>query len=153
MTRFITAAIFIVASLFTFNAVAQDDAISTGYFSDVALDGYDTVAYFILNKPVAGSEKYMATWRDATWHFSNAENLALFTKSPEKYAPQYGAYCAWAMSGGKTVGADPEVWHIEEGKLYLNYNKNVQNEWLANIKNDINSADQFYPEVTNVNKY
>jgi beta-xylosidase len=69
------------------------------------------------------------------------------------YAAQYGGYCAWAMATGKTAGIDPDVWHIEDGKLYLNYNKNVQQEWFETLQADIVSADKNYPEITDVKKF
>jgi len=153
MTKFITRTLLLISTLFTFSAFAADDAVSTGFFNNVAIDGYDTVAYFTEGKPVEGSDKFETIWRDATWKFSSQENLDLFKQAPTKYAAQYGGYCAWAMSDGKTAGIDPEVWHIEDGKLYLNYNTSVQKEWFLNLKNDITSADKFYPEITNVKKY
>lgn len=153
MTKFITRTLLLISTLFTFSAFAEEDAVSTGLFNSVAISGYDTVAYFTESKPVEGNDKFQTVWRDATWKFSSQENLTLFKQAPTKYAAQYGGYCAWAMSGGKTAGTDPEVWHIEDGKLYLNYNKNVQAEWFEKIESDIISADKFYPEVTNVKKY
>ena len=77
----------------------------------------------------------------------------MFKLAPEKYAAQYGGYCAWAMASGKTASIDPEIWYIEEGKLYLNYNKKVQEDWFSNLQNDILAADQKYLEVTNVKQY
>ena len=153
MTKFITRTLLLITTLFTFSAMAEDDAIKTGIFSNVTIDGYDTVAYFTQGKPVEGSDKFETTWRDATWRFASQENLDLFKQDPTKYAPQYGGYCAWAMSEGNTAGIDPDAWHIEDNKLYLNYNKSVQKEWFKNMKADIVSADKFYPEITNVNKY
>jgi YHS domain-containing protein len=153
MTKFLTRTLLLISTLFTFSAFATDDAISTGFFNNVAIDGYDTVSYFTEGKPVEGNDKFQTMWRDATWKFASQENLNLFKKEPTKYAAQYGGYCAWAMSGGKTAGTDPEVWHIKDGKLYLNYNRKVQVEWFENLEGDIVSADQFYPEITNVKKY
>jgi hypothetical protein len=57
------------------------------------------------------------------------------------------------MAGGKTAGIDPDAWHIEDGKLYLNYNKNVQKDWLSTMEADIVSADKHYPVITDVNKF
>ena len=153
MTKFLTRTLLLISTLFTFSAFAADDAISTGFFNNVAIDGYDTVSYFTEGKPVEGNDKFQTMWRDATWKFSSQENLDLFKQEPVKYAAQYGGYCAWAMSEGNTAGVDPEIWHIENNKLYLNYNQSVQDKWLKDITNDITSADKFYPEVTDVNKY
>jgi hypothetical protein len=153
MNKFIKYLSVIVFTLFTLPALALDNAVSTGFFSDTAIDGYDTVAYFTQGKPVVGDKKFELLWRDANWRFANQKNLDLFKQNPQKYAPQYGGYCAWAMADGKTAGIDPDAWHIEDGKLYLNYDKKVQNDWLTTMQADIISADESYPEITDVNKF
>jgi YHS domain-containing protein len=153
MNKFLKLISISIFALFTLPAFAIDDAVSTGVFNDTAIDGYDTVAYFTQGKPVEGNKKYQTTWREADWRFASQENLDLFKQNPEMYAAQYGGYCAWAMAGGKTAGIDPDAWHIEDGKLYLNYNKNVQKEWFTTMEADIISADRNYPEITNVKKF
>lgn len=140
-------------TFFTLPAFALDDAVSKGFFNDTAIDGYDTVAYFTQGKPVEGDKKFQFLWRDANWRFASQENLNLFKQNPENYAAQYGGYCAWAMAGRKTAGIDPDVWHIEDGKLYLNYNKEVQKEWFEALQADIISADKHYPDITDVSTY
>lgn len=143
----------VVFTLFTLPAFALDDAVSTGIFNNTAIDGYDTVAYFTQGMPVQGDKTFTLLWRDANWYFADQENLDLFAQNPEMYAAQYGGYCAWAMAGGKTAGIDPDAWHIEDGKLYLNYNKNVQEDWLSTMETDIISGDENYPKITDVGKY
>ena len=69
------------------------------------------------------------------------------------HATQYGVDCAWAMAGRKTAGIDPDVWHIEDGKLYLNYSKSVQKDWFTTMKADIVSANKNYPDITDVSKF
>jgi hypothetical protein len=143
----------VVFTLFTLPVFALDDAVNTGFFNDTAIDGYDTVAYFTQGKPVKGDKNFQFLWRNANWRFVSKENLELFKQNPEMYAAQYGGYCAWAMADGKTAGIDPDSWHIEDGKLYLNYNKKVQKDWLSTMEADIVSADNNYPKITDVNKY
>ena len=143
----------VVFTLFTLPAFALDDAVSTTIFNDTAIDGYDTFAYFTQGKPVKGDKKFQFLWRDAHWRFASQQNLALFKQNPDMYAAQYGGYCAWAMATGKTAGIDPDVWHIEDGKLYLNYNNNGQQEWFETLQADIVSADKNYPEITDVKKF
>ena len=75
MTKLITRTLLLISALFSFSSMAADDAISTGIFNDLAIDGYDSVAYFTVNKPVEGSKKFELTWRDATWRFSSQENM------------------------------------------------------------------------------
>lgn len=140
--------------LFSFSSFALDDAVNTGRFNSIAIDGYDTVAYFTQNKAVEGEKKYQVKWRDAKWYFASEENKALFEASPEKFAPQYGGWCAYAMSDeGRTVRIDPDVFHIHENKLYLNYSKSVQKAWLEDKLKNIQEADHYYPIETNINRF
>ena len=139
---------------FSVSAFALDDAVNTGRFSKTTIDGYDTVAYFTQSKPVKGSKAIQVTWRDANWYFSSEENKALFVATPEKYAPQYGGWCAYAMSDkGNTVRIDADAFHIYEGKLYLNYSKSVQKYWLEDKLKNIKEADHYYPIETNVKTF
>jgi len=154
MRRLLTCLTFSLLFFTALPAFALDDAVNTGFFNDTAIDGYDTVAYFTVVKPTKGNKKLSFTWRDANWFFASEENLALFKGDPEKYAPQYGGWCAYAMSDeGRTVGIDPDAWVIHEGKLYLNYSRSVQQEWLKDKLTNIQQADMFYPKTTKVNQY
>jgi YHS domain-containing protein len=108
--------------LMVIQPAAAEELVNTGYFGDVAIKGYDPVAYFTQNQAVEGSEKYSHRWLGATWHFASAENRDLFTSDPAKYAPQYGGYCADGVSFGTvTTNIDPKAWRIIEGKLYISY--------------------------------
>ena len=93
----------------------------------IAIRGYDTVAYFTQGKPVEGTEKFSTEWEGATWRFSSQENLELFTTDPEKYAPQYGGYCAYGVAQDSLVKIEPDQWTIYDDKLYLNYNAKLNN--------------------------
>ncbi len=112
-----------------------------------ALRGYDPVAYFTHGRPVEGSERFTHQWQGATWRFASAENRDSFAADPERYAPQYGGYCAWAVSQGYTASTDPEAWRIVDGKLYLNYSKSVQRRWEKDIPGNIGKADRNWPEL------
>ena len=130
--------------------LAQQSAkqpVFTEFGSKLALDGYDAVAYFNTGKPAKGSAAPAVTWNGATWHFSSAENKAAFEAKPEAYAPQYGGYCAWAVSEGYTAKGDPGIWRIVEGKLYLNYNASVQKSWEKDIPGRIAKGDKNWPAV------
>ncbi|MBT5032836.1 MAG: YHS domain protein [Proteobacteria bacterium] len=124
-----------------------EDPVYTGYFNNLAVSGYDTVAYFTEDNAIKGSDDHEYEWQGAIWRFSNADNLATFIEEPEKYAPQFGGYCAWAVSQNKTASADPKQFHLEDGKLYLNYNANIQQQWLADRLNLIKLADQNWPKL------
>lgn len=109
--------------------------------SGIALKGYDPVAYFNSTIPRQGAAEYSYEWNGAKWRFSNAANRDLFAKEPEKYAPQYGGYCAYAVSQGGTADIDPQTGRIVDGKLYLNYSKDVASKWGENIPKYITDAD------------
>ena len=115
----------------------------------VAIKGTDPVAYFQESKPVSGSDSFTYEWKNATWKFASAENRDLFASNPEKYAPKYGGYCAWAVSQGSTAPIDPSAWKIVDGKLYLNYDKRVQKTWEKDIPGNIAKADRNWPGVLN----
>lgn len=134
--------------LVSFQASAKDP-IYTSFFSDVAVSGYDAVAYFTENKAVEGNSDYKTKYQGAEWHFKSAENLAAFKSSPEKYAPQYGGYCAWAAAENKIASGDPEQWTIHDGKLYLNYDADVQSNWLKDKVGFIKKADANWPALIN----
>ena len=106
-----------------------------------AISGYDPVAYFTAKQPVKGLTDITFVWKGATWHFANKENRQLFQVSPEKYAPQYGGYCAYGWAQGYPVKIDPNAWTIVDGKLYLNYSKKVQKLWEEDKNSFIESAN------------
>ncbi len=112
-----------------------------------AIRGYDPVAYFTEGRPVEGSAKFTAEWMGATWRFASAANRDSFVAAPERYAPQYGGYCAWAVSQGDTASIDPEAWRIVDGRLYLNYSKSVQGRWEKDIPGNIAKADGNWPRL------
>ena len=115
--------------------------------SRLALDGHDPVAYFASGKPAKGLAEHALVWKGATWHFVSADNKKRFEASPEAFAPQYGGYCAWALSEGYTAKGDPANWRIVDGRLYLNYNASVQKNWEKNIPGHIAKGDGNWPKV------
>lgn len=121
--------------------------IYTGLFSGTAVGGYDAVAYHTQGKPVQGSGSFTTQWKGATWRFASAENRALFLADPERYAPRYGGHCAWAVSQGYTAKGDPNHWRVVDGKLYLNYNAQVQADWEKDVPGHIRNADGNWPKV------
>lgn len=111
----------------------------------VAIEGTDPVAYFTERKPVAGNPDITYDHAGVTWRFASAANRDTFAADPARYAPQYGGYCAWAVSQGYTAPTVAEAWHIEDGKLYLNYSKSVQRQWSEDISGNIGKADANWP--------
>ena len=115
--------------------------------SEKAIRGYDPVAYFTEGKSVKGNDNLTFHWKDANWYFSSTENLNSFTKNPDKYAPQYGGYCAYGMSEGHKAPTDPDAWTIVDGKLYLNYSKDIRTKWREGEKERIDKADKNWPRL------
>ena len=124
-------------------------AATAPVYSDrgVAVDGSDMVAYFTQGAPVKGSESHKFDWNGVTWQFASAANRDAFAADPDAYAPQYGGYCAWAVSNGYTASTTPEAWKIVDGKLYLNYSRRVQRRWEQDITARIAAADANWPAV------
>lgn len=110
----------------------------------VAIKGYDTVAYFTAGKALKGTEKFTFSWHGRTWFFQSRENRDLFAASPEKYAPQYDGWCAWAMTEARKAVTDPEVWKIVDNKLYLNCSLSAYEKWSRDIPGHIRKADEIW---------
>lgn len=136
----------LMLSLFIQTQAFAIDPIHSNLFGS-AIDGYDPVAYFKEGKAVEGDNDHVHKWNGAKWYFSSATNKQDFIADPEKYAPQYGGYCAWAVIQGAAVKTDPKAWHIEDGKLYLNYDKQVQAQWSEDIPGNIKAADEQWPDL------
>jgi YHS domain-containing protein len=118
------------------------------YLEDgVAADGHDTVAYFTEGRAVKGDARFQHDWMGAKWNFSSAANRDLFAANPEKYAPQYGGFCAYGVASGYKPKGDGEAWHIHEGKLYLNYNRAVRVLWRTDIPGYTAKADANWPQL------
>jgi len=127
--------------------VAGESPVYTGFLSNLAVDGYDPVAYFVEGRPVEGSADFTFDYLGAEWRFVSAENRDAFRQDPERYAPQYGGYCAWAVAQGSTAKGDPLNWRIVSGRLYLNYNAEIQTRWERDISGNIRAANQNWPAL------
>ncbi|MBI3435260.1 MAG: YHS domain-containing protein [Proteobacteria bacterium] len=142
--RRIVPAVFLTVAL-AGSASAREPEIYTGLVASTAAAGYDVVAYFTDAKPVAGRKDLTYQWKGVTWRFASEKNRDAFKAKPEAYAPQYGGYCAWAVSQGITAKGDPKFWKVVDGKLYLNYDARVQKDWERDIPGNIVKADKNWP--------
>lgn len=122
-----------------------EPAIYTSAFDDLAVQGHDPVAYFTEGKPVKGAKEFSTKYMGATFRFASAANRDAFIANPEAYAPQYGGYCAWAVSQGYTAKGDARNWKIVDGKLYLNYNTSIQKKWEGDIPGFVSAANTNWP--------
>jgi len=115
--------------------------------NDLAIQGYDTVAYFTESQPTKGSQQYTATYKNAIYQFSTAENRDLFKANPAKYAPQFGGFCAFGVTKGRKFDTDPTAWRVVDGKLYLNLNHAVQKDWLKDIPGYITVGNDTWTNI------
>ena len=113
----------------------------TEIFSDKAIKGYDPVSYLTDQKAVAGQESITHTYNNATWSFSTEANKALFTENPEKYAPQYGGYCALAVSQGITAFTSPEAFEVVDQKVYLFADEAAHKKWQEDKIENLKKSD------------
>ena len=110
-------------------------------------DGADLVAYFTDERAVEGSEEFVAEHEGVRYKFASAENAATFEADPVAYLPEYGGYCAYAVSKGYTATVDRDAWTVHDGKLYLNFSKSVRFLWNRDREGHIESADANWPSV------
>jgi hypothetical protein len=113
----------------------------------VALDGYDPVAYFVAGEPTQGDPAIAYAWRGARWQFASATNRDAFAADPERYAPQYGGYCSYAMAHGYIARGNPFQWAIVDDKLYVNNNAFAMSLWDKDRPGHIVAADANWPLI------
>jgi YHS domain-containing protein len=118
----------------------------------LALGGYDPVAYFRDGRPMSGSNYYQLSYKGAVWRFGSAEALRQFQERPEAFAPQFGGYCAWAVSQHYLAPGDPQQWKIVDGKLYLNANARAKQLWVADQAGAIVRGHANWPAVLTANQ-
>lgn len=119
--------------------------------SGLALQGYDPVAYFTDGKPVKGDASITATYNGATYRFASAEHKAAFERDPSKYEPQFGGFCAYAVSINKTADIDPNFWEIVDGRLILQHNKKAWDLWHKDSASNLQKADANWPGLVQKN--
>jgi YHS domain-containing protein len=140
--RFVVTTIAFALAAFAASPVTPINKNSDG----VALHGYDAAAYFTEGKPVKGSKEFESEWMGAKWRFSSAANRDTFKSDPAKYAPQYGGYCAYAVSKGRTADISPNAWKVVDGKLYVNHPL-AKSRWEKDIPGAIARAGQNWPNI------
>ncbi|MCH9780349.1 MAG: YHS domain-containing protein [Alphaproteobacteria bacterium] len=138
-------------SIFSFlpflSSNAQSASVYVGFLSSYGAGGYDVVAYHTESAAVPGNNSYVAEWNGAKWRFKSEQNKEKFVANPEKYAPKYGGYCAWAVAQGYLARGNPSNWTVHNGDLYLNYNRSIQNSWEADKDGFITKSESNWPNV------
>ncbi|MEM9682103.1 MAG: YHS domain-containing (seleno)protein [Pseudomonadota bacterium] len=138
----------LVSSLTALSALPARAAKSAVFVTDgQAIRGVDTVAYFAGNGPVNGKSDFSHSWQGAQWLFASAENRDKFAADPERYAPKYGGYCAYAVAKGALKSIEPEAWTLIDDKLYLNFSLGVRERWLKDTAGYIAEANANWPGI------
>lgn len=146
LMKLITVAATLVISSFTFAANIDTNADA----NDLAIHGYDVVSYFTDSKAIKGNHKHTATYKSAIYQFSSKENRERFKATPEKFAPQFGGFCAMGVALNKKLDIDPTAFRIINDKLYLNLNKMVQKKWLSDVPGHLETANRVWSGIKNV---
>lgn len=147
LRNFLLATAVATSSIAVAAPAFAEDAVYTSRWSNVAVQGYDPVAYFTDGAPTKGSDDFATDYNGAEFHFASQANLDKFLADPEKYAPQYGGYCAWAIADGKYAKGNAKNWAIVDGKLYLNYNGSIQKKWDKDRAGFITKGDTQWTEL------
>ena len=116
----------------------------------VILEGYDAVAFFTDNKPVKGDVKFQFSYQDAIYYFASQEHLDLFKLKPEMYKPQFGGWCAYAVSLGRVAPIDVNTFSIVNGRLVIQHNQRAVNGWNKDVTGNLSLADKYWPQVTTI---
>jgi YHS domain-containing protein len=128
-------------------AAGEKSPVNVGGHGELALRGYDVVSYVTDGRAAPGRADYEYRWNGAVWRFATGEHREAFARAPERYAPQFGGYCAYAVSRGYTADIDPQAWTIAGGKLYLNYSKGVRKLWEQDVPGNIAKGTANWPGV------
>jgi YHS domain-containing protein len=147
LTRRTTLGLFAAAPLITLAPAAFAAEPPVYAEGGVAINGSDAVAYFAENGPVPGSAEFAHDWMGARWQFASAANRDMFVADPERYAPAFGGYCAYAASLGYLAPTVPEAWSVYEGRLYLNASLRARELWLAGLPDVIAAGEANWPTI------
>jgi len=139
----------IAISLFSFafaaSSWAAEPVLVNTDRAGVAIKGHDPVAFFTEGKPLKGDPQFTSNHGGASYRFTSAANKAAFDQDPEKYVPQFGGFCAWAVSNGYTAPISVDAFEIVEGRLLLQYDKGARALFDKNQAANLAKADANWP--------
>ena len=138
-------AVITVLMLAALSTVAFAKELNNLDGNGVALQGYDPVAFFTDNRAVKGDQQFQSQYRGATYYFASAEHRAAFEKEPAKYEPQFGGFCAYGTSRGKTVPIKIDAWQIVNGRLLMQYDLDVKAKFNSDPQGNLSKADMNWP--------
>lgn len=145
------SALLFAALLFVDAGVSAAPFEQNADTNDVALHGYDPVAYFKASTPTLGKADSTIVHGGVIYRFASVENRDAFQREPTRYVPQYGGFCAMGTAMGLKLDVDPQAWRIVDNKLYLNLNKDVQKKWLSDVPGHIVQANEKWNEIKDKN--
>lgn len=156
LTQVLSKSFFLSIALLLVIGVADAQKNHATHFNNlnangVILDGYDAVAFFTDSKPVKGDAQFQYNYQDALYYFATPEHLELFKSNPEKYQPQFGAWCAYAVSLGRIAPIDVNNFSIVDGRLFIQHNQRAVNGWNKDVPGNIAKADKYWPAVSSNN--
>jgi YHS domain-containing protein len=144
-----------LATMFAISLVALAATADRNYVNvdrhGLALQGYDPVAYFTEKRPIKGDPNITAAYEGATYRFSSPQNKEMFEKDPARYAPQFGGFCAYAVSINTTASIDPALWEIVDGRLILQNSKRAWDKWHKDPSGNLQKADANWPRLAREN--
>jgi YHS domain-containing protein len=147
-----TAGAVLVLAMLTAPGVRAETAGDVNQIDGIALHGFDPVAYFTQNKAVKGEAEFTAQYKGVTYEFAPKEDQATFQANPAKYVPQYGGFCAFAVSKGVKADIDPHAFAINDGKLYVNYSEKALQAYQGDVKGNTQNANHNWPDVAKQSK-
>jgi YHS domain-containing protein len=147
-----TAGAVLVLAMLTAPGVRAESAGDVNQIDGIALHGFDPVAYFTQNKAVKGEAEFTAQYKGVTYEFASKEDQATFQANPAKYVPQYGGFCAFAVSKGIKADIDPHAFAINDGKLYVNYSEKALQAYQGDVKGNTQNANHNWPDVAKQSK-
>lgn len=151
-SKILFAGMFVLLCMFTaLNVHAQKyqgKFLNNVDANGIIINGYDPVAFFTNNKPVKGDPSFKFNYEDATYYFASQQHLDLFKSNPEKYKPQFGAWCAYAVSLGRTAPIDVNTFSIVNGRLVIQHNQKAVRGWNEDVQGNLKLADKYWPSVT-----
>ena len=143
MRKFLSLLLFI--PFLATSALAENKSLQNVDKNNLAIQGYDPVAFFTENKAIKGKPEFKSAYEGATYLLASAENKKLFEKEPSKYRPAFGGFCAFGVSRNKLVEIDPEAFQIVDGHLLLQYSKGVRNDFNKDVQGNLAKANQNWP--------
>ena len=145
---FLTVAIFLLMLAAAYSQKYEGKHFNNLDANGVIIDGYDPVAFFTDNKPVKGDAQFQFKYQDAIYYFASQQHLDLFKSDPEKYKPQFGGWCAYAVSLGRVAPIDVNTFSIVNGRLVIQHNQRAVNGWNKDVQGNLELADKYWPRVT-----